>query len=88
MSHSIQKIYNPTDYTFNWTEDGWYTFDCKAGQKQAMKARNEEAKKLVKDGWKVTKFSLPDQLLSFGGIGSGKNHIEVICNCYGLNAYK
>ncbi len=83
----MQMMFNPIDYGFAWTDDNWYTFDRKAAQKAALKARNAEAKRLEAQGKRVSKFTLPSQLISRGGIGSGKPHIEEVVNVYGLNAY-
>jgi len=83
----IQKIFAPIKYTFEWTEN-WYKWDRDEAHKLALKARNKEAKRLKEDGYKIKKFSNRNQLMSLGGIGSGKPHIELLCNCYGLNAYK
>jgi len=84
---SIQTIFNPVDFGFEWTTDGWYTFDATTAQKAARRARDVEAKRLRAEGRTVYPFSLAGQLISRGGIGSGRPHIEVVVNCYGLNAY-
>ncbi len=81
-----QATYNPIDFCFAWTEDGWYSWDGKAAHKAALAARNAEARKLRKEGRQVFTFSLPDQLISRGGIGSGRPHIEHFVTVYGLNA--
>ena len=85
---TIQKSFNPVDFAFDWTPDGWYTFDRKAGRAAATKARNAEAKRLEQDGWTVKKWSLPSQLISRGGIGSGRPHIEEVVTVFYLNAWK
>lgn len=84
MTH--QKIFNPIDYTFKWTED-WYKWDRVEAHKAALKARNAEAKRLKTLGLKVRKYSLKDQLISMGGIGSDKPHINLVVNCYAVNTY-
>ena len=84
---SIQQTFCPLDYGFEFTAD-WYEFDRKTASKKAMAERNAEAKKLRKDGWKVRCFSMPNQLVSRGGIGSGNLHIEEWVTVYGLNADK
>lgn len=81
----MQKIFDPTNYTFEWTED-WYDWDYEAAHKQALKARNAEAKKLKRAGYEVTKYTLRDQLITQGGIGSGHPEISLVVNCYVLNA--
>ena len=82
-----QRIYNPIDFGFQWTDDGWYDFDRKAAQSAALKARNAYVKQAKAQGKQVSTFSLPNQLITRGGIGSGKPQIEVIVNCYGVNIY-
>lgn len=82
-----QKIYAGINYTFEWTED-WYAWDWKEAHSQALKARNKEAKRLKNLGYTVRKYTSKNQLMSMGGIGSGKPHIELHCNCYVLNANK
>ena len=84
----MQHIFNPLNFGFTWTADNWYNFDHEAAHKEALKARNAMARKLRKEGHKVSCFSLPNQLVSRGGIGSGHPHIELVINSYGLNAYK
>ncbi len=81
---SNQRSFVPTNYGFNWVDD-WYEWDSKAAHKQAMQERNAEAAKLVKQGKKVKKWSSPGSLMSKGGIGSGKPHIEIVCTVYGFN---
>jgi len=75
--------FNPTNYGFNFTAD-WYEFDSKAAHKAAMKARNAEAKRLRKLGHKVLCSTNGGQLMSKGGIGSGKPHIELFVSVYHL----
>lgn len=83
----MQKIFNPFDYCFSWTDDGWYSWDRREAHSQALKARNAEARRLRKEGYDIRKFSLSGQLVRKGGIGSGKPDVEAVVNCYGLNAY-
>ena len=84
---SVQRIFNPVNFHFEWDGD-WYKWDAKAGRKAALKARNDEAKRLEQEGYRVSKFSLPGQLSRRGGVGSGHPDVEFVVNCYGLNAYK
>ena len=84
----IQKYFNPIDYFFSWTKDGWYTWEASLARKEAMKKRNEYAKELKSQGYKVVKSSLRDQLITRGGIGSGNPQVEFVVNCYGLYALK
>lgn len=82
----MQKMFSPTDYNFEWTED-WYKWDRDAAHKAALKARNAEAKRLKSEGYAVQKYSRKDQLISKGGIGGDKPHLTLIANCYGLDAH-
>ena len=81
----FQRTFNPADYTFEWTEDGWYAWDSEEAHKQALKARNDIAKELKAGGKKVKKFSTRNQLITRGGIGSGHPEISMVVNCYGVN---
>lgn len=77
----MQKTFLPIDYGFEWTEE-WYKWGADAGRNAALKARNAEAKRLKDQGHKVRKSSLKDQLISRGGIRSGKPHIELHMTCF------
>lgn len=79
-----QFVFNPADYNFEWTDD-WYTWDADEARKVALKARNDKAKKLKAGGKKVRKFTLKNQLITRGGIGSGHPEISMVVNCYGVN---
>lgn len=83
---NIQRLFSGDDYGFRWVGD-WYEYDSNGGA-LARKARDQEAKRLKSEGWTVKKFSLGQQLVSKGGIGSGRPHIELFVPCYGLNAWK
>lgn len=83
---SGQRTFNPIDFSFRWTDDGsWYEWDRTAAHKTALAARNKEATRLRKAGFQVSCFSLPNQFMSKGGIGSGQAHIEAVVNVYGVN---
>lgn len=77
-----QFNFNPADYCFSWTTDGWYEWDRKAAQKAAMTARNVHAKVMAAKGKRVIKSSMPGQLITRGGIGSGKPQIEMFVTVY------
>lgn len=83
-----QKLYSIRD-DFRWVADSndswWYEIDIKKAESNALRARNREAKRLKDLGHEVTIFSLGRQLLSFGGIGTGMPHIELVGKTYGLN---
>ena len=83
---NVQHVFSPIKFGFEWTNDGWYSFDRKDATTKARKARDDKARELKTQGYAVKKFSLPNQLVSMGGIGSNHPHIEEIVNCYGLNA--
>jgi hypothetical protein len=85
MSHR-QQTFNPADFAFSWTPDGWYQWNRDAAHKAAMQARNAEAKRLRAKGCRVIRTSLPGQLISRGGIGSGHPHIEMFVTCYMVEA--
>lgn len=78
-----QQTFNPIDYGFTWTNN-WYTFDRKLAHSQALKARNAKAKELKAKDYNVVKSTMRNQLISKGGIGSGKPHIELYVNIYML----
>jgi hypothetical protein len=85
MPNSVQKSFNPVKYGFRWVGD-WYEFDSKMGSKAAQAARRELAKELKAKGYRVKLWSLRDQLVSRGGIGSGHPHIELWVNVPMLDA--
>lgn len=84
----IVQPFNPVDYHFEWTDD-WYTWDADEARTAALKARNAKATELRKSlkgtGKTVKCFSMRNQLISRGGIGSGHPHIELVTNIYGVN---
>jgi hypothetical protein len=83
----MQHRFNPIDYGFEWTEDGWYKWDSKAAHKQARQARDAEARLRKGAGQNVKKWSEPNQLMRRGGIGSGKPDVEFIVTIYGFNTF-
>ena len=89
---SMQRFYSPTDYAFEWTPPrkgftfGWYTWDRGAGMKAALKARNDEAKRLTKLGYLVTKYSLKGQQITKGGVGTPYPEVDFTVTCYGFTA--
>jgi len=80
-----QRSFAATNYCFAWTADGWYEWDSEKAHKEAQAERNREAAAVVKEGRKVKKWSNRGCLMSKGGIGSGKPHIELVCTVYGFN---
>jgi len=87
MSRSTQQTFNPVNFNFQWTEDGWYEWDRKAAHSAALKARNAEAKRLAATGRRVVKSSMRDQLITRGGIGSGRPEISHFVTVYMVEAY-
>ena len=85
---SIQRVFNPIHYGFEFTADGWYRFDRKAATLAARRERDAAAKAMKADGFTVRKWTEPNQLITRGGIGSGHPQIEEIVNVYGFNATK
>jgi hypothetical protein len=83
---NTQRIFCPVDFCFTWTPD-WYEWDAKEATKAARKARDTEVKKLRKAGKTVTCFSLPGQLITRGGIGSGHPQVEFFVTGFGFNAW-
>jgi len=56
--------------------------------KIALRERNAFAKKMSEKGYNIIKSSLGNQLLSFGGIGTGEPHIERWTKVYMVSYYK
>lgn len=87
-----QQTFNPIDYGFKWQGD-WYTFDARAAEKEALAARNAEVKRLRAEFKRlrmtterpVKPFTLRQQQITKGGIGSGHPEITVIVSVYGIN---
>ena len=90
-SEMPQIIYNPADYEFEWTSPtpekpmGWYKWDSKVAHRLALRDRNKNVKLLRENGTNPVSFSLKDQLITRGGIGSGHSEISLVVTCYGLN---
>jgi len=86
-----QRMFNPADYTFEWTsptaEDpmGWYQWDRREAHRFALRDRNQCAKALRENGYNPVLFSLRDQQITLGGIGSGRPEIRLVVTVYSLN---
>lgn len=92
MEH-LQESFDPTQYNFEWTFTGcsifdWYTWDRVAGVKAAKAARAERVKALRGQGYQVKCWTLRHQVISHGGIGTGRPHIELLTTVYMLDATK
>lgn len=86
-SKSKQFAFSPIDYCFEWADD-WYLWDRATAIRRALDSRNEQAKLLRSEGWTVKKWSLPDQLIRKGGIGSGHPDVEFVVTVYMINAQR
>ena len=86
-----QTMFNPVNYEFNWTDDGsehgWYEWDRAKAHKAALKARNMALKAMRLRDVRATAFSIPDQLITRGGIGSGHPQVEFVVNVYGIQIF-
>ena len=90
-SNFIDRSFNPVNYTFQWTgegEHGWYEWDYDEAHKQAKAARLAERKRLKEKGYKVKFGTHRNSLMSMGGIGSGRPHIQLVVTVYYLTATK
>jgi hypothetical protein len=79
-------VFDPTVTWFKWTNDSngdpdWYEYDDKRAECATRRARDEFARVQRKAG-KTVKCSTTRSLRSFGGIGSGRPHIELIVPMY------
>ena len=81
-----QQTFNPVDFgDFRWTDDNWYSWNQSAGQLEARRARDAKATILRKAGHQVRKFSLRNQVISRGGVGSGHSHVTFVVTVFGIN---
>ncbi|TXH13870.1 MAG: hypothetical protein E6R03_10485 [Hyphomicrobiaceae bacterium] len=86
-----QESYNPadTDY-FRWTADElspgaeWYTFDSVSAHAQAKHIRDCRARSLRALSHKVRVWTLRNQRITRGGIGTGKPEIDLVVSVYML----
>lgn len=78
--------FNPIDYGFEWTNDGWYRFDYEQARKDAMAARRAKAKEMRKAGYTVRMSTISGQHITKGGIGSGHPEIHKIVSVYRMTA--
>jgi len=91
MGRMAQRMFNPADYTFEWTSPtatdpmGWYQWNRREAHKLALRDRNQCANLLRENGYNPVLFSLQDQQITLGGIGSGHPEIGLVVTCYGLN---
>ena len=52
-------------------------------EEQCRQRRDAYVKKVKAEGHKATKFSLGMQLMSYGGIGTGRSHCQIWVKSYG-----
>lgn len=70
---------------YNESRDYW---DVVETETECRKRRDEYAKQMKASGYGVKKYSNGLQLMSFGGIGSGKAHFTLWVKSYGCNVYR
>jgi len=87
MKSATQQSFNPINYNFSWTEDGWYKWDRTEAHKAARRARDTEMKAHRKAGGRCKGWTNRDQLIRRGGIGSGRPDVEFFVNVYMINYY-
>jgi hypothetical protein len=75
------QTFNPADFAFEWTPD-WYDWDSAAAHNMARDARDTEAKRLKAQGFRVKKWSSPNQLITRGGIGTPHPEIDMVVTVY------
>jgi len=76
------KSYNPANYNFTWTEDGWYAWDSKAAHAAAKAARDADARIAKASGCTVHKSASRGQRIRRGGIGTGHPEIDLVVTVY------
>lgn len=79
-----QYRFNPADYCFSWTEDGWYTWDSEEAHRQARQARDSAARTMQGSGLVLRKGSSPGQLVTRGGIGTPHPEVTLPVTVYYL----
>lgn len=67
-----------------WTDDGWYSWNRPEGIKTACRLRDKRAER----GHKVHKFSLPNQHVTLGGIGTRKAELDFVVTVFGLDYWE
>jgi len=85
-----QEKFNPIDFGFRWTEPaageefGWYEFGHVAASTAAKKARDDRARQLRKQGRSVRRWTQKNNLMTRGGIGTGRPEISLVVPVYYL----
>ena len=80
-----QQMFNPVVFGgFEWTAD-WYVWNAVSGHLEARRARDDAARRLRRVGHRVRSFRLANQVISRGGAGSGRPHVDFVVTVYGLS---
>lgn len=86
MARSNDRSFNPADFEFQWTQDGtqygWYEWDREAAHKAAKRERDAAARAARKQGFEAKCWSNSGQLITRGGIGSGRPEIEMVVTVF------
>lgn len=85
MITANQASFNPVDFRFQWTQDGWYEWDSAGARSDAMRARNAQARAWTKAGHKVRKWSVAGQRITRGGIGTPNPEVDFIVTVFGCS---
>ena len=84
----MTQTFNPIDFGFEWTNDGWYKWDSKEAHKQAMNARNQAAKEAQAKGNQIRRYVCSGQLITKGGIGTGHPEIQNVVTVYCFHVFR
>ena len=82
--------FNPADYCFRWTpppegqDFGWYEWNEHLAHKEAKRERDAMERLHVDAGRKVRKGTIRNQLITRGGIGTGRFNVEATAKIYTL----
>lgn len=79
---SNDRSFNPADFEFSWTRDGWYEWDGEKAHAEAKRERDAVAREARKQGRKVKCWSNRGQQITRGGIGSGHPEIDMLVTVY------
>ena len=74
MTFERDVVFNPLKHGFSWSDD-WYDYD-RSAEKDSRRDRDRFAKEQRKLG-KIVKVSTTRSLMSMGGIGTNRPHIEL-----------
>ena len=74
----IEYTFNPVDFGFRWTSDGWYHYSSQPAERKAQDARDARAKQLKAEGFTVRRATRPRQRITMGGIGTEHPEITLV----------